>query len=338
MATITRLGPLAHLRAEPNQFVLHYRNGTIKRQGAGLAYWFLPLDAALAQVPVEDCATTFVLNERTADFQAVSAQITLVYRIADAARAASRVNFSIDLGKGEWLDRPLDRLATWWSQRALVPARSYLSRTPLESALRDGGEIVRRDIVSAIESDAEIAAMGLKLVGVVIDKLAPSAEVEKALQTPTREAIQAKADEATFQRRAQAVEKERAIKENELATQIELERQQERLIAKRGENAVLQQEQANQAELARVQAEAARLAIVAGAEAEAARTRARAVLDEQRERLAMLRDAPNAVLLSQALEQFAGKLTHIGHLNITPDLLAQNLTQFLRERGDAGPG
>ena len=36
--------------------------------------------------------------------------------------------------------------------------------------------------------------------------VAPTAEMEKALQQPTREAIQQNADEATFQRRALAVE------------------------------------------------------------------------------------------------------------------------------------
>ena len=46
--------------------------------------------------------------------------------------------------------------------------------------------------------------------------VAPTSEMEKALQQPTREAIQQDADEATFRRRALAVEKERAIAENEL--------------------------------------------------------------------------------------------------------------------------
>ena len=53
---------------------------------------------------------------------------------------------------------------------------------------------------------------------------------------PTREAIQQAADEATFQRRAQAVEKERAIQENELQNKIELARREEQLIAQKGQH------------------------------------------------------------------------------------------------------
>ena len=55
--------------------------------------------------------------------------------------------------------------------------------------------------------------------------------------TPTREQVQQEADRATFERRAVAVERERAIGENELQTQIELARREEQLVAQRGANA-----------------------------------------------------------------------------------------------------
>ena len=50
----------------------------------------------------------------------------------------------------------------------------------------------------------------------------PEPDVERALQTPARELVQQEADRATFERRALAVDSERAIAENELANQIEL--------------------------------------------------------------------------------------------------------------------
>lgn len=105
---------------------------------------------------------------------------------------------------------------------------------PLETVLRNGSEQVREAVSRALTTDPEIAAMGLQRAIWVIDQIVPSAELEKALGTPMREAVQARADEAQFQRRAQAVEKERTIKENELATELELERRQQELIQKRG--------------------------------------------------------------------------------------------------------
>ena len=89
MTSISRFGFARHLRAEPNQFILHYRSGAIVRRGPGLAYWFLPLSAAIVQLPVEDVETTFVLTERTADYQDVSVQSTLTYRVVDPEAAAA---------------------------------------------------------------------------------------------------------------------------------------------------------------------------------------------------------------------------------------------------------
>ena len=75
MAHVSRCPVLRHLRADPNQFVLHHRAGKLVRSGVGLAYWFRPLSAAVAQVPVEDIQTTFVMKERSQDFQEVTAQV-----------------------------------------------------------------------------------------------------------------------------------------------------------------------------------------------------------------------------------------------------------------------
>lgn len=342
MATISSffLLPIRRLRAEPNQHILHYRSGRLVRRGAGLAYWFNPLSAAVAQVPVEDCETTFLLQERSSDFQEIKVQCTLTYRIVDAEKAAARFNFAISTRSGAWLEQPLERLANLWSQRALQPARSYLAGVTVTEALGSGADETRRRIHEALASDAELAAMGLALVSVLINRIAPTAEVEKALQTPTREAIQQRADEATFQRRALAVEKERAIKENELATEIELARRQEQLIQQQGANRLREVRQEAEAERLRVEGEAQRRSIETDGQARDIRTRARAdadartALDEvelrtERDRAGIWQHVPGNVLLGVALQQLADHLPQINQLNITPDFISQALQQAL---------
>ena len=284
-----------------------------------------------------------MLNEHSADFQPIKVQSTITYRIADPEKAAGRFNFSLSIDKGVWLEQPLDRLASVLAQRALPVVRKLLSVQPLEAILKQGSEQVRAALVQALGSDPEILAMGLQLVNLVIDQIVPSAELEKALGTPMREAVQARADEAQFQRRAQAVEKERAIKENELATELELERRQQELIQKRGENALLQaqQEAASQRtqieaaiERQRLQTEAAaqQTRVNAQAQAEAQQLLAAQAAAAMREQHAIWRDTPAQAATAMALSQLATKLQSIGHLNITPDLLGQSFTQLLRDQ------
>ena len=147
--------------------------------------------------------------------------------------------------------------------------------------------------------------------------MTPTAEVEKALRQPTREAIQQQADEATFARRALAVEKERAIGENELQNRIELARREEQLVS---------QDAANQGVEAQATDERARLAAKREADTidlvEAARLRA------ERERAEIQSAVPPEVLLALALRELAGNLEQ---LTVTPDLVAPLLERLARK-------
>ena len=344
MAQISRWGFIRHLRSEPNQYILHYRRGKLVRTGRGLAYWFQPLAAAVAQVPVEDIETTFVLRERSDDLQEVTVQVTLVYRCVDPDKAAQRVNFSISLVKGLWLEQPLERLANIWAQWAQDPARATISGLTVAEAARSGARQVEAALEGSLRELEEAASMGLSLVSVQVDRVAPAAEIEKALQTPTREAIQQKADEASFERRAMAVEKERAIKENELATEIELAKQQEALLRQQGANRHLEIRQEAEAQKLGVEGEVERQRIAAEGQAEeiAIRSVAQAQANQRQlqvetesegDRVAIWKDAPAAVTLGFALQRFADKVETIQHLNVTPDLLGDSLQRLLSEKG-----
>lgn len=323
MTTISHLPFLSHLRAEPNQFILHFRGGRLVRSGAGLAYWFMPLSAAIAQLPVEDVETTFVLTERTADYQDVAVQTTLTYRVSDPVASAARVNFTVSLRSGVWVEEPLERLASIWSQRARRSARAYLASVPLVDAVARGAEAVRAAMDVALRADPEMGAMGLSLVSVNVLRVAPAPEVEKALQTPIRESIQQRADEAVFARRAQAVENERAIKQNELATEIDLARRQEDLIRRAGANRLLDAQQQAEAEQVRAEGEATARRLIAEAEA-----------DAEARRVSIWQAAPTRVILGLAAQEFAGKIERINHLNLSPDLLGSTFQQLLREQAD----
>lgn len=345
MAELSRLVFWCHLRAEPNQYILHFRNGKLTRKGAGLAYWFLPLSASVAQVPVEDCETTFVLNERSSDFQDLMVQCTVRYRFSNPEQSVSRINFTISPKTGQWVEEPLERLAQFWSQRAQHPARSYLTTVPVVDAIRSGAEVIRSAIAEALTTDTEVVAMGLSLVSVQVVRIAPTPELEKAMQTPTREGIQQKADEAVFSRRAQAVEKERAIKENELSTQVELARREEELIKQQGANEMRKVQQTVQLEQTKAEAESTRKAIASTAyahdvkvraegDAEARRMLAEAETRAENSRMDIYKTIPSEVLLALALRETGQKIGSINHLNITPDLVGQGLQQILRKQAD----
>ena len=122
-----------------------------------------------------------------------------------------------------------------------------------------------RGIESDLTTAGRLREMGIAIVTVRIAGLSPSAELSRALEAPTFERAQGVADEASFARRAQAVEKERAIAENELSTKVELSRRQAALIAQEDENARRTAEGRAEARRIAAEAEAGRIRVTEAA-------------------------------------------------------------------------
>jgi regulator of protease activity HflC (stomatin/prohibitin superfamily) len=320
MAYVRNFGFAAQLRADASNHIIRYRKGRIRQSGRGLVFWFRPETASIAELPMDDREMALFVKGRSQDFQTVAVQGTLTWHVADPELLASRVDFSIGLATGVYQAEPIQRIETRLAGLVNQAALQYLAQAPVRALLDAGPEPLRRGLEAALASDPALSDIGLSVVAIRLTNLAPSSELERALQTPTFEALQQKADEATFERRALAVDKERAIAENELANKTELARREKLLIAEESENARNRATGVAEAQQVEAAAEAERIRTVEGAKAEA-----------EQERIAIYRDLPPAVLLGLAARELAGKLNTIEHLNVTPDLLASIVGEFRRE-------
>ncbi|SER25881.1 SPFH domain / Band 7 family protein [Streptomyces sp. yr375] len=298
MADITRRLGWRHLRGAPTAHVRHHRSGKLVHDGPGLSFWFRSLSAALSEVPVDDRELAMTFHARTVDFQDVAVQATVTYRISDPAVAAARLDFSVDPDTGVWRSAPLEQLGTLLTETAQQHALDVLARTSLSSALVDGVTAVRERVAAGLAAEPRLPATGIEIVAVRVVALRPEPEVERALRTPAREQIQQEADRATYERRAVAVERERAIAENELASQIELARREEQLVEQRGTNARREAEENAAADKVRAEAEATRT--VRLADAEAARSVKLAEAEAQRSERLTLAEASRTVRLAEA--------------------------------------
>jgi regulator of protease activity HflC (stomatin/prohibitin superfamily) len=321
MAEIRRYPFVRHLRSDSVSHIVHYRGARVRHSGSGLAIWFNPMSDSLAEVPLDDRELSLVVHARSLEFQDVTVQGILTYRTVDPQRLAQRIDFTIDLMQGAWRSQPLEKVGLMLSQLAQEYALSYISQTPIRDLLKRGVAPVREAIESGLRSTTTLADMGLELVTIRISAVSPSADLEKAIEAPTREKIKQEADEATYARRALAVEKERAIAENEMQNKIELSKREEQLIAQQNANARHQAEGDAQAAKIANDAQAERIATVEGVKAKL-----------ERERLEFMHNVPPAVLLGLAAQEFAGKIQNIEHLNITPDMLGTLLTDVLTKK------
>jgi regulator of protease activity HflC (stomatin/prohibitin superfamily) len=333
MADITRAPFLRHLRGTPTSYVIHLRGGRTVHTGTGRSFWFRPLTAAISEVPVDDRELPLLFHARTADFQDVTVQATVGYRFTDPELAARRLDFGIDPDRGSWRSAPLDQVAVLLTELAQQYAIDLLAGLTLTEALSTGMTAIRARVGEGLAADPRLGETGIGVTGVRVVAVRPEPDLERALQTPAREQVQQEADRATYERRALAVERERAISENELQSQIELATRQQHLVAQQGANTRRQAEEAAAAGRITAEAAAEQDRTRQAAQAEGVRAMGAARAEADAARLAAHAGADPHVLLALTLQEFAGELPSIGTLTLTPDLIGTALARLT-----AGPG
>jgi regulator of protease activity HflC (stomatin/prohibitin superfamily) len=321
MADIQSLPFFRHLRGGPTSYIRHTQNGRVVNEGVAQSFWFRPLSAVISEAPVDDRELPLIFHARTSDYQDVAVQATVTYRLVEPARAAARIDFGIDPRNGQWRARPLEQLASLLTELAQQHALELLARMRLADALVDAPPRLRQQIEEGLELDERLADIGIAVVAVRVGPIRPEPDLEKALGTPAREVVQQEADRATFERRALAVENERAIAENELHNQIELARREEELVAQRGQNEQRRVENAAAASRVETAARADGVRLIGAAEAEA-----------EHARLAAYSELQPPILLGLALKELAANLPEIERLTLAPDVLGEALARVAGER------
>ena len=292
-------------------------------------------------VPVASTDTPFIFQETTADFQAVTIQGQVTYRVGDPKRLAAMLNYTLARDGETYAAEDPNKLPERVIHVINVLARAELQKLPLREAIRASDELVTA-VKGRLVGAEEITALGLEVLGLSILAIKPTPETARALEAETREKLFREADEAVYARRNSAVEQERAIKENELNTEIAVEnkKRQIRETQMEADRAVQEKKHIQQKEAleANIGLEDRRKNLVALA-AENAKAEADARAYGVSTTMKALGSGDTKILqalatsgmkpeqlIAFAFQELAGKAERIGQLNISPDLLRELLT------------
>jgi hypothetical protein len=210
------------IKVEPTDFVLQYKHGKIIRQGAGLSFFYFAPTTSLVLIPVGSVDVPFIFNEVTADFQEVTVQGQLTYRIAEPKKLSQLMNFTLSATGRQYASDDPKKLPQRLINHAQVLTRACLKSLALRDALGQPDTLVQ-SLQQGLQTAEAIASLGAEVLGLSILAIKPTPETSRALEAEAREQILRQADEAIYARRNAAVEQERAIKENELNTEIAVE-------------------------------------------------------------------------------------------------------------------
>src|SRR5258706_2730898 len=329
------------IKVQPTTYLLQYRGGKIVREGTGLSFFYYSPTTSLLTVPVGSTDTPFIFKETTGDFQAVTIQGQVTYRVSDPKRLAALLNYTLGRDGETYASEDPEKLPERLIHAINVLARAELQKLPLREAIRASDALVRT-VKAGLAASDEITSLGLEVLGLSILAIKPTPETSRALEAETRERLFREADEAIYARRNSAVEQERAIKENELNTEIAVENKKREIreTQMEAERAVQEKKHVVEKEAleANIGMEDRRKNLVALA-SENARAEADARAYGVSTTMKALGSADAKILqalattgmkpeqlIAFAFQELAGRADKIGQLNISPDLLRELLT------------
>jgi hypothetical protein len=315
-------------KSTPTTHVLHYSGGKLRREGPGLSFFYYAPTAVIVHVPLASRDVPFVFNEATADFQEVTIQGELTYRIRDARKVASLLDFTVD-AQGRYRSEDPGKLSDRLVHECQILARSFTQKRVLKEVLASSDALVA-DVLAGLKQAEGVAMLGVEVLMLSVVGIKASPEISKALQAEAREELLRRADEAIYARRNNAVELERTIKENELNTEIAVA-QKTRQVRESEMAAAIAVEQ-QRATLVDIQVANERK------ESESRAAALAAVLEpvksvDWRTLVAVNAGVDSKLMISLAFQQLAQNAEKIGELNISPDLL-NSLLRPARPRED----
>lgn len=313
---------IRYMKAPPTTYVMQFKDGRVKREGPGLSFFYWAPTTTVVAVPLSSSDVPFVFNEITQDFQAVTLQGQLTYRVADPKLLAGLLDYSVK-PSGEYASEDPSKLEERLVQIVQVRARTVVQSMPLREVLVQAATIEGKVLAALRETEA-VRMLGVEVQGFALLSTRPTPEMARALEAEAREALQRRADEAIYARRNAAVEQERRIKESEIATELSVEA---------GKRQIREAQIA--ADIAVEEQRAAFMERWSENERKAAEAKAYAL----EKTLAPVRDVDWKVLMAAAgggndpklnialaFREMAENAGKIGELNVSPDLLRSLLS------------
>lgn len=333
---------LRFIKIQPTNYLLQYQGGRIVREGAGLSFFYYGPNTSLVSIPTASTEEPFIFEETTADHQSVTIQGQVTYRVADPKKLAALMNYTLAANGQNYISDDPQKLPQRLINIVNVHARAEIQGLPLRQAVKASDTLVAA-LRPKLTGAPEVTALGLEILGFSILAIKPTPETAKALEAETRELLLKEADEAIYRRRNSAVEQERAIKENELNTEIavEMKKRQIRETKMDAERAVQEKQRLlHEAEMvASIALEEKKKELVdltgqnTKAEADAraygieATMKALGTADAKVLQALVNSGMKPEQLIAVAFQEIAGRADKIGQLNISPDLLRELMGQ-----------
>lgn len=246
---------ISHIKFDAMTYVIHFKNGRVEKKGRSLSFFYFSPNSSIVAIPMASNDLPFIFEESTNDYQSISIQGQVTYKIGNPEQLAELLDFTVD-GRGVYHRNDIEKLNQRIINEAQTATSTFIHALGLKDSIRSA-KTIETKIKEGLLSSEALLILGLEILAVNILAVKATPEMTRALETETREKLSQEADQAVYTRRNFAVEQERKIKESELNTEIAVEEKKKQIDEKKMEAEMQKAENDRKLREMRVQADIA---------------------------------------------------------------------------------
>src|SRR5260221_10060322 len=131
------------IKVQPTTYLLEYRAGKVVREGLGLSFFYYAPTTSLVSVPVASTDIPFIFEETTGDFQTVTIQGQVTYRVGEPKRLALLLNYTLTPNGHAYASEDPEKLPERVIHVINVLARAEFKKLPPPEAFPPSDQVVR---------------------------------------------------------------------------------------------------------------------------------------------------------------------------------------------------
>lgn len=242
-----------YIKFDSMTYVILYKNGKVAKEGKGLSFFYYAPNSSIVSIPTGSSDINFIFTETTSDFQEVSIQGNITYKIEKPQQLAELLDYTVN-ENGNYKKNDYEKLDERLINEAQTATSGFIRELDLVNAVNSSKELSAEVYRNLRDSNA-ISELGVTPLRVSILAIKATPETKKALESKAREELLKQADLAIYERRNFSVEQERMIKQSELNTEIAIVEKEKEIAEKQMERDVAEAENDRKIREMKVQAD-----------------------------------------------------------------------------------
>ncbi|MBF0336215.1 MAG: membrane protease subunit, stomatin/prohibitin [Nitrospirae bacterium] len=212
---------IRHMKCDAMTYVIHYKNGQIKREGNGLSFFYYEPGSSIAMVGLGSNDVAFKIQVSTMDYHSITIEGNIVYKVEHPGQLMQMLDLTVD-HNGRYKKKDYEKLHMRFIHEAHRAALAFVQGLTLKGVMHVP-KMMEEVILEELKTSKLLTQSGVTTLGVSIFSITPPQDIERALKTQTLEVLHQDTMQTIYDGKIFDIEQKTKVQDVELSSELALE-------------------------------------------------------------------------------------------------------------------